>query len=133
MKEMRKQRLSTNRFYGTSRLPIDGDDRSYSTTTPIPETTESSSSEPTELPLISDEMTTTTAMENDPDVPDDDKNDITTLETTTINDLLIKDPLKTSKFLRFEKEVLLNYSRVERKHQNNVSNGNLIETNSISR
>ena len=133
MKEMRKQRLSTNRFYGTSRLPIDEDDKTYSTTTPIPETTESASSEPTELPLISDEMTTTTAMENDPDVPDDDKNDITTLETTTINDLLIKDPLKTSKFLRFEKEVLLNYSRVERKHQNNVSNGNLIETNSISR
>ena len=128
--------MSTNRFYGTSRLPIDEDDKYHSTTTPIPETTESASSEPTELPLISDEMTTTTstAMENDPDVPDDDKNDITTLETTTINDLLIKDPLKTSKFLRFEKEVLLNYSRVERKHQNNVSNGkNLIETNSISR
>ena len=36
-------------------MPIDEDDKPYSTTTPIPETTESASSEPTEVPLISDE------------------------------------------------------------------------------
>ena len=73
-----------------------------STTSSIPKTTEKLN-----LWQIAEEIIN----ESDNDPQDE-------IETTTINDF-IKDPLKTSKFLRFEKEVLLNHTRNERNHRQN--------------
>ena len=122
MKEMRKQRLSNKRFFGSSIR--DDEDLKEDTTTPLTITLARSSTTST-IPKVTEKLNLWQLAEeiiNDSENDPEDK-----IETTTINDV-IKDPLKTSKFLRFEKEVLFNHTRNERNHrQDKTPEQNTIE------
>ena len=109
MKEMRKQRLS-NKYFGAEESRNDEVERD--------QTTEAMTEQPT---------TTRFPIFNSESVEDIEENKTPTpatdilLETTTTKLRSPEDFLKSSKFLRFEKEVLLNYTRSERNHRNKPS------------
>ena len=121
MKEMRKQRLS-NKYFSADESRIEDDVRDQ-TTEAMKETTTTTTKSPISTYATSSsedkvKESTTTA----PDI---------SFETTTTEIKSPEELLKSSKFLRFQEEVLLNYTRNERNHKNNSTKDDYKEPNQI--
>ena len=121
MKEMRKQRLS-NKFFGADESRI-ADDLTEKTTEAMTEKTTTTTRSPASTSAISvlvDELELSTTTPAD-----------ISLETSIPEIKNPKDLLKSSKFLRFQEEVLQNYTRSERNHRKNTTKDNNKESNQI--
>ena len=119
MKEMRKQRLS-NKFFGADESRIADDLTDLTTEVMTEKTTTTTPATTSAISVLVDELevsTTTTA-------------DIS-FETSKPEIKSSEDLLKTSKFLRFQEEVLLNYTRSERNHRKNTTKDSNKEPNQI--
>ena len=124
MKEMRKQRLSNKRFFGASVPSVQDEEDEDVTTTPM--TGDMSSTPPPPPPTLSSPTASsaplvtkakdTPELEEAVTVNEDSQEDVAETETTTIKVENVEDLLQTSKFLRFEQEVLANFTRSARNH-----------------
>ena len=123
MKEMRKQRLSNKRFFGASVPSVQDEDEDVTTTpmtgdmssTPPPPPPTLSSPTASSAPLVT-KAKDTPELEEAVTVNEDSQEDVAETETTTIKVENVEDLLQTSRFLRFEQEVLANFTRSARNH-----------------
>ena len=124
MKEMRKQRLSNKRFFGPAVPSVKDEEEEEEDMTTTPMTEAMSSTPPPPPPTLSSPTASsaslvtkardTPELEEAVTVDEDSQEDVA--ETTTIKVENVEDLLKTSKFLRFEQEVLANFTRSARNH-----------------
>ena len=121
MKEMRKQRLS-NKFFGAdeSRIADDLTDLTTESMTEKTTTTTTTQASTSAISVLVDELEVTTTTTAD-----------IVFETSKPEIKTSEDLLKTSKFLRFQEEVLLNYTRSERNHRKNTTKDDDKEPNQI--
>ena len=112
MKEMRKQRLSNKYFTADElRFEDEGDHTTEAMKGTTTTTTTATTKSPTSTYASSDSVEN--YVESSTSASD------ISVETTTTEIKSPEELLKSSKFLRFQEEVLFNYTRSERNHKNN--------------